>query len=62
MATRLRYLLMTRLFGWLALLGRCEQAKEAEILEARCADDRGVHRRPRPSRRALRDHRRLGVA
>lgn len=34
-AARLRYLMMTRVFAWLALLGRSDGAKEAEILVLR---------------------------
>jgi putative transposase len=35
MVVRLVYLIMVRLFGWLALFARCDGAKDAEILVLR---------------------------
>jgi hypothetical protein len=35
MCVRLLYLIMVRVFGWLALLGRSETSKDAEIMVLR---------------------------
>jgi hypothetical protein len=35
MALRLLYLIVTRVFGWLALLGRGQASKDAEIMVLR---------------------------
>ena len=35
MALRLLYLIVTRVFGWLALLGRGQASKDAEIMVVR---------------------------
>ncbi|MGH3376102.1 MAG: hypothetical protein ACRDP6_15305 [Actinoallomurus sp.] len=43
MSLRLLYLIMTRVFGWLALLGRRDHAKDVEILVLR--HNRAVLRR-----------------
>ena len=35
MALRMLYLIATRIFGWLVLLGRCQASKDAEIMVLR---------------------------
>jgi putative transposase len=35
MALRMLYLIATRIFGWLVLLGRCQASKNAEIMVLR---------------------------
>jgi putative transposase len=52
MTLRFAYLAVLRVFGWLALLGRSERAKDAEILILRhqvvATHRRMLHRRPCP--------------